>query len=97
MKTCECGQSIDKYRVFASYIPPFDESELTKKQIEINGPVLHYLETGFMPHAYLECTDCGRIYLYSLKAVILQDMTLIGNDDLGREVFKLIDIVSKRT
>jgi|GEM_PF-4243012 hypothetical protein len=97
MKTCECGQNIDKYRVFASYIPPFDESELTKNQIDINAPVLHYLETGFMPHAYLECLGCGRIYLYSLKAAILRDMELISNEDLGREVSKLIDIISKRT
>ncbi len=97
MKICECGQAIDNYRVFASYIPPFDESELTKKQIEANGPVLHYLETGFMPHAYLECRGCGRIYLYSLKASILHDMTRVGNEDLGREVSKLIDIVSKGT
>lgn len=91
MKTCECGQKIDKYRVFASYIPPFDKSESTKKQIEINGPVLPYLDMGFMPHAYLECAGCGRIYLYSLKAVILQDMTLVSNEDLGREVSKLFE------
>ncbi|MFI5330910.1 MAG: hypothetical protein ACHQ2F_07725 [Desulfobaccales bacterium] len=95
MKTCECGQPIDKYRVFASYIPPSDD-EVTKKQIEANGPVLHYLETGYMPHAYLECPGCGRIYLYSLKADILHDMTLMSNEDLDRGVSDLIDIYSKR-
>jgi hypothetical protein len=96
MKICECGQNIEKYRVLASYIPPF-ESEETKKQIDANLPVAHYLETGFMPHAYLECPGCGRIYLYSLKAGILHNMELISNEDLDREVSKLFDIPPGRT
>jgi len=82
MKTCECGQEINKYRIFAAYIPIFHIDQSDEAQVAKDGPLLFRYGGIFKPQAYIECPECGKIYLYSIRAKILEDMERQDNKDL---------------
>lgn len=91
MLKCQCGKEISHYRVFGSYIPLFHDEGSDREQVAQNGPILMRYGAIFKPHAHIECSECGRIYLYSIKANLLADMELMDNQDL----WEMADIFRK--
>lgn len=91
-----CEQEIQTYRVFGAYIPLFHEEPSDAGSVAENRPLLFRYGGIFKPQAHLECPKCGRIYLFSLKAPILQDMTRVDNRDLWDEAGKVREELSKK-